>query len=168
MTSSVPGLATRPPFPAEVCADEGYMGIALEVARRATLAGEPPIGACLVREGLVLATASNSVISELDITAHAEMNLIRDACRRQRALDLSGCELYVTVEPCPMCFAASHYARIGRIVFGAGLDDLHAITGSEMLGNASRWSASAPVLSGGCLRSESLALLQSWAGGRRR
>lgn len=168
MTSSVPGLAARPPFPAEDAADERCMRIALEAARRASLAGEPPIGACLVRGSLVLATTSNSVISDLDITAHAEMNLIRDACRRQRTLDLSGCELYVTVEPCPMCYAASHYARIGRIVFGAGLDDLHALTGSEMTRNPSLCGVSPPVLSGGCLRAESLALLQSWAGGRRR
>ena len=55
---------------------------ALEAARRAALAGEPPIGACLVRDGEVLAVASNCVVSELDITAHAEMTLIRDACIR--------------------------------------------------------------------------------------
>jgi tRNA(Arg) A34 adenosine deaminase TadA len=142
------------------------MRLALEAARRAGLAGEPPIGACLVRDGQVLATASNTVISALDITAHAEINLIRAACRKQRSLDLSGCELFATVEPCPMCLAASHYARIGRIVFGASLEDLHALTGAEMLGGTRVAPAGGPVLGGGCLRGESLALLQAWAGRR--
>lgn len=149
-----------------LAADEGHMRVALEAARRAGLAGEPPIGACLVRGGQVLGTASNCVISELDITAHAEIALIRDACRRQRTLDLSGCEIFSTVEPCPMCFAASHYARIGRIVFGASLEDLQALTGSEMLSRPA--PGQGPQLVGDCLRRESLALLEQWAGRRSR
>jgi tRNA(Arg) A34 adenosine deaminase TadA len=147
--------------------DEAYMRLALEAARRAGLAGEPPIGACLVRDGQVLGTASNCVISDLDITAHAEITLIRDACRHARTLDLSGCELYSTVEPCAMCFAASHYARIGRIVYGATLADLQALTGSEMP-NLQRGGEFGPLLQGDCLRRECLALLEQWAGGRRR
>jgi len=141
---------------------------ALEAARRAALAGEPPIGACLVREGLVLATASNCVVSELDITAHAEMMLIRGACRRDRTLDLTGCELYVTVEPCPMCLAASHYAGISRIVFGATLEDLHELTGGELLVGPRGSQPGGPGVEGGLLRAESLALLRAWAGGGRR
>lgn len=141
---------------------------ALEAARRAGLAGEPPIGACLVRDGEVIATASNCVISGLDITAHAEITLIRDACRRLRTLDLSGCELYSTVEPCPMCFAASHYARIDRIVFGATLEDLQALTGNEMMARPADIADSRPRLTGECLRRECRALLEHWAGGRRR
>jgi tRNA(Arg) A34 adenosine deaminase TadA len=137
---------------------------ALEAARRAGLAGEPPIGACLVRGGDVLGAASNSVISALDITAHAEMTLIRDACRRERTLDLAGCELYVTVEPCPMCLAASHYAGIGRIVFGATLEDLHALTGGELISGLRGSQPGGPRVEGGCLREESLVLLRSWAG----
>jgi len=141
---------------------------ALEAARRAALAGEPPIGACLVRDGEVLAVASNCVVSELDITAHAEMTLIRDACRRGRTLDLTGCELYVTVEPCPMCLAASHYAGISRIVFGATLEDLHALTGGELLAGPRGSQPGGPDIEGGLLRAESLALLRAWAGGGRR
>lgn len=137
---------------------------ALEAARRALLAGEPPIGACLVRGAEVIATASNCVISTLDITAHAEMAVIRAACREQRALDLSGCELYVTVEPCPMCRAAAHYARIGRIVHGASLADLQAITANEL---QQSWSGAGPALEGGVLREESLALLRAWSAGTR-
>lgn len=142
--------------------DESIMRQALAVARRAGLAGEPPIGAALVRDGLVLATASNSIISSLDITAHAEINIIRDICHRERTLDLSGCKLYTTVEPCPMCYAASHYAGIKNIVYAATLEDLHAITGSEMQAGSSLKAEGGPVLSGGCLHNESLALLQEW------
>ncbi len=160
---SVSVLVTAVAPPGAESTDAAHMRRALEAARRAGLAGEPPIGACLVRNGEVLGTASNCVISALDITAHAEIMLIRDACRRQRTLDLSGCELYTSVEPCPMCLAASHYARIGRIVFGASLADLHALTGSEML--SGQRAAGGPVLSGNCLRDESLALLRRWTGG---
>ena len=166
MTPSDSGLAAQGPATVQHFDDESAMRLALEAARRAGLAGEPPIGAALVRNGQVLATASNTVISDLDITAHAEINLIRDACRRHRSLDLAGCELFATVEPCPMCLAASHYARIGRIVFGISLEDLHALTGAEMLAGPRIVAAGGPVLNGGCLRSESLALLQAWSGGR--
>lgn len=139
---------------------------ALEAARRAGLAGEPPIGACLVRGGVVLASASNCVISELDITAHAEMTVIRDACRRERTLELAGCELYVTVEPCPMCLAASHYAGISRIIHGATLEDLDALTGGELLAGLRGSQPGGPLVEGDCLRAESLALLKAWAHGR--
>jgi tRNA(adenine34) deaminase len=140
--------------------DEGYMRLALEAARRAGLAGQPPVGACLVREGRVLASASNRVISDVDVTAHAEIVLIREACARERTLDLAGCELYSTVEPCAMCLAASQYAGIARIVFGASLADMQAITGREYPGVILH----GPALRGGCLREESLALLREWAG----
>jgi guanine deaminase len=149
--------------PPEAAAD-APMRRALEAARRAGLAGEPPIGACLVRAGEVIGSASNAVISALDITAHAEMTLIRDACRRERTLDLGGCELYCTVEPCPMCLAASHYAGIGRIVFGATLEDLHALTGGELLSGLRGSLPGGPLVEGGRLRAESLALLRAWAG----
>jgi tRNA(Arg) A34 adenosine deaminase TadA len=143
--------------------DAAWMRLALEAARRAGLAGEPPIGACLVRDGAVVATASNCVVASLDITAHAEVSVIREACRRERTLELAGCTLYSTVEPCPMCFAASHYARIGRIVFGASLADFDELTGTELTGG--RATGGGPRLDGGCLREESLALLRRWAGG---
>ncbi|GIK33474.1 MAG: hypothetical protein AMXMBFR45_17920 [Gammaproteobacteria bacterium] len=149
-------------------AAEAAMRRALDAARRAALAGEPPIGACLVRDGVVLAAASNCVVSELDITAHAEMVLIRDACRRGRTLSLAGCELVVTVEPCPMCLAASRYAGIGRIVFGATLEDLHALTGGELLSGPRGSQPGGPTVEGGLLRAESLALLRAWAGGGQR
>ena len=135
---------------------------ALKVAHRAGLAGEPPIGAALVRDGQVIAIAANSIISSLDVTAHAEINVIRDVCSRERTIDLGGCKLYTTVEPCPMCYAASHYAGIESITFAATREDIHAVTGAEMQSGPRRAVAGGPVLSGGCLHSESLSLLQAW------
>ncbi|MFQ5634698.1 MAG: nucleoside deaminase [Gammaproteobacteria bacterium] len=153
------------------CAHEPFMRVAIATARRGLLAGEPPIGACVVADGEVIARANNSVIGELDATAHAEMRVIREACRRQRSLSLAGCTLYVTVEPCPMCLSACHYAGIDRIVFGAALDDMHALTGSELqLGPAALARAGLAVtVIADCLRDECRALLDRWsAGGRRR
>lgn len=159
-----PGAVAERTAVAGVLGDEDCMRLALAAARRAGLAGEPPIGACLVRDGVVVGTASNAVISELDITAHAEIVLIRDACRKERTLELSRATLYSTVEPCPMCLAASHYARIGRIVFGASLAEMHALTGAEMMGLVQGHGEGGPRLEGGCLRDEALALLRGWAG----
>jgi len=144
--------------------DEEYMAIALEQAGLALLAGEAPVGASLVRDGEVLA-AANGVIAELDPTAHAELRVIREAARRWRQLDLAGARLYVTVEPCAMCRAACHYAGITQIVFGARLQDLHALTGNE-LGRPVSNDQGAVSITGDCCRDQCLDLLQAWAARR--
>jgi tRNA(Arg) A34 adenosine deaminase TadA len=154
-----PGVA---PVLSDRSRDEEHMRHALAAAQRAALAGEAPIGACLVRDGTVIATAANAVIAELDVTAHAELRVIREACRRERRFDLAGCVLYTTVEPCGMCRVACHYAGVGAIVCAATLADFHALTGNELAG-----AAEGPALTAGCLREESLELLNQWvAGGR--
>ncbi|MAF83148.1 MAG: nucleoside deaminase [Gammaproteobacteria bacterium] len=141
-----------------------FMLAALEAARRGMLAGEPPVGACLVADGEIVVTLSNAVIGELDITAHAEMRVIREACRQLRKLDLSGCTLYVTVEPCLMCQTACHYAGVSRIVYGAGIADMNAVTGNELATSPGNF---VPLkLEGGCLAAECRALIVTWSGGR--
>jgi tRNA(Arg) A34 adenosine deaminase TadA len=153
---------------------EVFMRDALEAARRGMLAGEPPVGACLVAgaasgQPKIVATLSNAVIGELDITAHAEMRVIREACRQLRRLDLSGCTLYVTIEPCLMCLTACHYAGIDEVIYGASIDDMNAVTGNEFGGDqvASYGDAPSPRLAGGCLAAECRALIAAWPGGRR-
>jgi guanine deaminase len=151
--------------------NETYMRPALDIARRGLLAGEPPIGACLVRNGEVIVTRNNAVIGELDITAHAEIRVIREACRQLRTLKLSDCRIFVTVEPCPMCLSACYYAGISEIIFGARLSDMNALTGSELMaadsGSFGDLFAN-PVtridVTGDCLRNESRSLLEEWAG----
>ena len=98
------------------------MALALEEARAAAARGEVPVGAVLVdaARGEVLARAGNEVEARRDPTAHAEMLVIRAAARRRAAKRLPGCDLYVTLEPCPMCAQAIAFARIERLYFGAG------------------------------------------------
>ena len=103
-----------------------YMQKALDLARAAGLAGEVPIGAVLVdgTTGAVLAAERNRIEALNDPTAHAEMLAIREAAakrgeKRPELNRLEGCDLYVTLEPCPMCAAAISFARIRRLVFGA-------------------------------------------------
>src|SRR5207237_7695379 len=76
--------------------------------------------------------AHNVVWQTTDITAHAEVNAIRLACRKLGTIDLSGCRIYSTAEPCPMCFAASHWARLDHIYFGAMIGDANAVGFSEL------------------------------------
>jgi len=95
------------------------MGAAFEAARAAGARGEVPVGAAIVREGEVIASAGNSTIADGDPTAHAEMLAIRAAARALGAERLSDCELYVTLEPCAMCAAAISLARIRRLYYAA-------------------------------------------------
>lgn len=99
--------------------DAVYMGLALEQARLAATEGEVPIGAVLVCDGAVVAHGRNAREGAADPTAHAEMIVIREAAERLGRWRLSGCTLYVTLEPCPMCAGALVNARIDRLVFGA-------------------------------------------------
>ncbi|MEM1375676.1 MAG: nucleoside deaminase [Pseudomonadota bacterium] len=97
-----------------------HMTRALALARAAAAAGEVPVGAVLVGpDGAVLAEAQNAVRSDHDPTAHAEIAVIRAACGVLGSERLTGCDLYVTLEPCPMCAAAISAARIARLYYGA-------------------------------------------------
>lgn len=103
---------------------EEYMQRALELAcRNASSEGGGPFGAVVVRDGRIVAEASNSVTVDNDPTAHAEVNAIRLACKTLGTFDLSGCELYTSCEPCPMCLAACYWAHISRIYYAAGRKD---------------------------------------------
>lgn len=97
-----------------------FMSLALEEARAAALRGEVPVGAVLVGpQGQVLARAGNRTRELNDPTAHAEMLVIREAARMLGSERLTGCDLYVTLEPCPMCAQAIAAARIARLYYGA-------------------------------------------------
>lgn len=96
-----------------------FMEIALEEARAAGARGEVPVGACVVRAGIVVARAGNRTRELRDPTAHAEVLAIRAACAAEGSERLTGHDLYVTLEPCPMCAAVISFARIGRLYYGA-------------------------------------------------
>lgn len=99
--------------------DEDYMREALELARAAERLGEVPIGAVVVRDGVIVGRGRNAPIGASDPTAHAEIAALRDAARALDNYRLPGCELFVTLEPCAMCAGAILHARIARVVYGA-------------------------------------------------
>ncbi len=99
------------------------MRLAIAKAREGVLQGQTPFGACIARSGEVVSCTHNVVWQSTDITAHAEVHAIREACRKLETIDLSGCVIYSTCEPCPMCFSACHWARVAKIVYGANIRD---------------------------------------------
>ncbi len=99
---------------------ETVMETALAEAQDAALRGEVPVGAVLVDEaGRIIARAGNRTRALNDPSAHAEMLVIREGCRKWQSERLTGCDLYVTLEPCAMCAAVISFARIRRLYFGA-------------------------------------------------
>jgi guanine deaminase len=102
---------------------EGFMRLAIEKAREGMAQGQWPYGACLVKEGEVFVCVHNVTRATMDPTAHAEIHALREGCVKLQGLDLTGCEIYATCEPCPMCFTACHNAEVSSIVYGASLED---------------------------------------------
>jgi len=98
---------------------ESFMREALILARKAANAGEVPVGAVVVRDGLIIGRGFNRPITGHDPTAHAEIMALRKACASAGNYRLPGSTLYVTIEPCTMCFGAVIHARVERIVYGA-------------------------------------------------
>lgn len=101
-----------------------FMNVANELAQEnlITNAGGP-FGACVVKDGQIIGKGSNHVLSEKDPTAHAEIMAIREACKNINSHDLSGCELYTTCYPCPMCLSAIIWSNIRKVYFGNTTDD---------------------------------------------
>ena len=91
---------------------------AIDLAKRARLKDEVPVGAVIVKDGKIIARAYNQMEKTQDATAHAEILAIKKACKKLNSWRLDGCEIYVTVEPCAMCAGAIVNARVGRVVFG--------------------------------------------------
>lgn len=146
--------------------DERWMRVAIEACARGIAAGQTPFGACVVRgaDQLVVA-AHNVVVLTTDITAHAEVTAIREACRALATIDLGGCTIYSTCEPCPMCFSACHWANLDRIVYGTQIADAAGCGFRELpISNEAmkRLGGSGIRISGGCLREESVQLFEAW------
>ncbi len=99
--------------------DEKYMKKAIRKAKEAAALGEVPVGCVIVREGKVIATGRNMRETKRSALAHAEIMAIRSACRKTGAWRLCDCDIYVTLEPCPMCAGAIINARARRVIWGA-------------------------------------------------
>ena len=110
--------------------DHGYMQRALELARTAAEAGEVPVGAVLVKDGVIIAEGYNQPLGCHDPTAHAEIQALREAGKRLGNYRLSGTTMYVSLEPCPMCVGAMIHARVERVVFAASDPKTGALGGA--------------------------------------
>lgn len=142
--------------------DERYMRQALRLAEEAAALGEVPVGAVIVRDGEVIAEGCNRRETDHAATAHAELLAIEAACARLGGWRLTGCTLYVTLEPCPMCAGAIINARLTRVVYAAK-DEKAGACGTVVnlfeMGFNHR-----PVLKSGVLAEEAASLLSGFFG----
>jgi tRNA(adenine34) deaminase len=152
----------------EVGKDEDYMAMALVEARRVSVKGEVPVGAVVVDpRGRVVGRSGNLPIELKDPSGHAEMLAMRQAAAALGNYRLTGCTVYVTLEPCPMCAGAMVHARIGRVVYGAddpkggGLVSRYRIGSDGLLNHNLQ-------IDGGVLAGEAKALLQNFFRERRK
>lgn len=145
--------------------DEGWMLRAVEVARVGIAEGQSPFGAVIARGNEVVAACHNQVWARTDPTAHAEVTAIRAAAQALGRIELAGYAIFSTCEPCPMCMAAIHWARLDRLVYGAGIADA-ADAGFHELAVPARTLATmgkSPVrVEDGCLEAECRALFAEW------
>jgi tRNA(adenine34) deaminase len=139
---------------------------ALDEARAAAARGETPVGAVVIKDGAVVAAAGNRTRELADPTAHAEVLAIREACAALNSERLPGCDLWVTLEPCPMCAAAISFARIRRLYFGAEDPKGGAVTsGVRLFGQSTCHHA--PEVYAGFAERESADLLRDFFRARR-
>lgn len=116
-------ILPEPVFAPAQAEDEAPMRLAIAEARAAIGRGQPPYAACVVKDGRVIACVHNAIWSKTDATAHAEIEAIREACRVLGSIDLAGCTVYSTCEPCSMCYSACVWAGVERIVYGVRMED---------------------------------------------
>jgi tRNA(Arg) A34 adenosine deaminase TadA len=142
-----------------------YMRLAIkEAGKNITQMQGGPFGACIVKENEVIALARNTVLKN-DPTCHAEINAIKIASKKLKTIDLSGCHIYSTTEPCPMCFSAIHWARIDLIVFGTNISDVKKIGFNELtISNSKlkRLGKSKIKIKSDFLRKECYNILSEW------
>lgn len=153
-----------PPF--ILMTDADYMCQALELANQAQAAGEVPVGAVVVQDGVIIGRGFNAPISRHDPSSHAEMMALRDAAQRLGNYRLAGCELFVTLEPCLMCAGAIMHARIARVVYGAS-DAKTGVCGSVMDVFTERNLNHHAEVTGGVLAGECGAMLSNFFAMRR-
>ena len=143
----------------DAAADATFMRLALDEARAAAAAGEVPVGAVVVRDGMVIATGRNAPIARHDPTAHAEIAALRIAAQQLGNYRLDGCTLYVTLEPCAMCAGAMLHARLARVVYGA-VDPKTGAAGSVLDLFGQRQINHQTQIQGGVLAAECADVLQ--------
>ncbi len=123
-----------------------------------------PFGACIVKDGKVISTSRNTVLKQ-DATCHAEINAIRKASKRLGTYDLSGCSIYSTTEPCPMCFSAIHWSKINILAYGNSITEAKNIGFNELFISSARMKrlggAKLKIISG-FMRDEVNKIFKKW------
>jgi guanine deaminase len=142
-----------------------FMARAIELAIKNVRAGRGgPFGALVVKNGAVLGEAANCVTSTNDPTAHAEVVAIREACKRLGHFELTGCDIYTTCEPCPMCLGAIYWARPARVYFGCTAADASAagFDDSFIYQEIARPHSARKIPMTSLMREEALAAFRAW------
>lgn len=106
---------------------EELMRRAIKLSEQSVRSGGGPFGAVIAKDGNIIAEGNNRVTLNIDPTAHAEVSAIRNACQQLKTFDLSGCEIYTSCEPCPMCLGAIYWAHIDKIYYGCDRKDARNI-----------------------------------------
>lgn len=146
---------------------EKPMLLAIEEALKGINSGYGgPFGAVIVKEDRILASAHNTVLKEGLPTRHAEINAIERAARVLKSYDLSGCEIYSTTQPCPMCFSAIHWSRLDKIIWGTTISDVSELGFNELTMTPAQFkkvSGSQVKIKSPFLQRECLELLDKWS-----
>ena len=145
--------------------NEQFMREAIALASSNIDNGGGPFGAVIVRDGKVVGRGVNRVTANNDPTAHAEVSAIRDACKALNTFDLSGCEIYTSCEPCPMCLGSIYWARIGRIYYGNTQADAAEIDfdDSFIYRQLEKPIGTRTIPETQCLHDESIVTFKKWA-----
>jgi len=146
--------------------DELMMKLAIREAKKSFLIDEVPVAAIIVMDNKVISRAHNQSISKNDPTSHAEINALRNAAKKVGNYRLTGATLYVTLEPCAMCYGAIVHARISRLVFGA-YDPKTGVCGSSLNLHEQAYFNHTPQITGGILEEECSLILKDFFKERR-
>jgi len=146
--------------------DEQFMKLALQEAQKSQEMNEVPVGAIIIMNGEVISKSHNKSISQNDPTSHAEINALRNAASKVRNYRLTGATLYVTLEPCAMCYGAIVHARITRLVFGA-FDPKTGVCGSSIKLHEQACFNHSPEITGGVLEEDCSLILKDFFKERR-
>jgi tRNA(Arg) A34 adenosine deaminase TadA len=144
---------------------EALMRLAVDAARRGIQRGQSPFGCAISLDGMPIAVVHNRVFASTDITAHAEITALREACSKAGRIHLQGAIVASTCEPCPMCMSALHWARVDRVYCGATIEDATDVGFNELRVSAAeliRLGGSPVHLVQGILAEECRALFAEW------
>ncbi len=146
--------------------NSSYMQEAINKALEGISQGQSPFGACIVKDDIIIALEHNQVCALTDITAHAEITAIRKACYKLKTIDLTGCMIYATCEPCVMCFGACNWANFDAVIYGASVwdafnrkDNKLVIANHKLIES----SSSDIIVIGGVLKEQCKDLFKIWS-----